>query len=62
VVRGYEAILPEVLALLQRETGEQCYGRYRISTGRREFPSSIFVTFPYRHVSEYACGLAGDTS
>jgi hypothetical protein len=30
-----DAILTEVLALLQQETGEQCYGRRRISTGIR---------------------------
>src|SRR5262245_3193770 len=34
-MRDYEALLIQALALLQQETSEQCYGRHRISVGRR---------------------------
>ena len=34
-MRDYETLLTEVLTLLHEETSEQCYGRYRISIGRR---------------------------
>jgi len=33
----YDALLAEVLALLQQETGEQCCGRHHISAVRRHF-------------------------
>ncbi len=37
----YDALLAEVLALLQQETSEQCCGEHCLSGGRRDLPLSI---------------------
>ena len=42
----YEALLAEVLALLQQETNEQCCGEHRLSAGRRALPLSISLPIP----------------
>jgi hypothetical protein len=55
----YDALLAEVLALLQQETSEQCGGEHRLSAGRRELPLSISLQSEKPVVPGYAACYHG---